>query len=117
MLLFKSQRACYLLSLTHYLELAPLVPQIIKYELGSGLSLGKNPACETDLLIFEVLPGLNVLVFRYESAHCFVVRRVGSMNIEMRSAVEFAGGARTDLCILLREKAKGQHPESLSLGP
>ncbi len=39
------------------------------------------------------------------------------MNIEMRSAVEFAGGARTDLCILLREKAKGQHPESLSLGP
>lgn len=102
MLLFESQRACCLLSLTHYLKLAALVPQIIEYELGSCLSLGENPACETDFHIFEVLPGLDVLVFRYESAHGLVMLGVGPMNVEMRGAVELAGSARSDLGILLR---------------
>lgn len=117
MLLFESQRARCLLSLTHYLELAALVPQIIKYELGSCLSLGEDPACETDFHVFEVLACLDMLVFRYESTHGFIMRGVGPMNVEMRGAVEFAGGARSDLCILLRGKDKIQRPSSLLNGP
>lgn len=64
MLLFKSQQACCLLSLTHYLEFATLMPQIVEYELGSCFSLGEDPACEADFHIFEVLPGLDVFVLR-----------------------------------------------------
>lgn len=49
-----------------------------------------------------MLPSLDVLVLRYESAYGFVVLGVGPMNIEMRGAVELAGGARSDLGVLLQ---------------
>lgn len=101
MLLFKIQRACHLLSLTHDLELAPPVPQIIEYELGSCLSLGENPACKANFHIFEVLAGLDILVFRDKFAHSFIMWGICPMNVEMMGAVELAGGARTDLGILL----------------
>lgn len=69
------------------------MPEIVKDQLGSRLSLGENSSCEADLHVFEVLACLDMLVFRYESTHGFIMRGIGPINVEMRGAMEFPSGA------------------------
>ena len=107
MLLFETQRARCLLSLTHDLKLATFMPEIVKHQLGSCLSLRENPSCEADFNVFEVLARFDVLVFRYKTTNSFVMWGIDPMNVEMRVAVECAGSARSDLCILLHVKGEG----------
>ena len=101
MLLFESQGACRLLSLTHDLNFTASMPEIVEHQLAARLSLCENPACKADFDIFEVLPSLDMLVLRYETAYGFVMWGIGSMNIKIGGAMELAGGTRSNLGVLL----------------
>lgn len=107
MLLFESQGACRFLSLTHDLNFTAFVSEIVEHQLAARLSLCENPACNADFDIFEVLPSLDMLVLRYETAYSFVMWGIGSMNVEIGGAMELAGCARSNLGVLLHVEDQG----------